>query len=71
VVAVPTFRGDEMIELRLYPIELGWKQPRSQRGTPRIAPEALGRKIIERLADLSRPFGTVIEYEGGIGVWRR
>jgi poly-gamma-glutamate synthesis protein (capsule biosynthesis protein) len=71
VVAVPTFLDNEMIELRLYPIELAWEAPRSQRGTPRIAPEALGRKIIEHLAELSRPFGTRIEYEGGIGVWRR
>jgi poly-gamma-glutamate capsule biosynthesis protein CapA/YwtB (metallophosphatase superfamily) len=71
VVAVADFEGDEVVQIRLYPIELGWKEPRSQRGTPRIAPEALGRKIIEHLADLSRPFGTEISYEGGIGVWRR
>lgn len=71
VVAVSTFEGDELVELRLYPIELGWKAPRSQRGTPRLAPEPLGRKIIEHLGELSRPFGTEIRYEGGVGVWRR
>lgn len=71
IVAVADFEGDEVVGLRLYPIELGWKQPRSQRGTPRLAPEALGRKIIEHLAELSRPFGTEIRYENGIGVWRR
>ena len=71
VVAVAEFEGDEVIEIRLYPIELGWKAPRSQRGTPRIAPEELARKIIEHLAELSAPFGTRIDYEGGIGVWRR
>jgi poly-gamma-glutamate capsule biosynthesis protein CapA/YwtB (metallophosphatase superfamily) len=71
VVAVADFEGDEVVEIRLYPIELGWKAPRSQRGDPRIAPEALGRKIIEHLAELSAPFGTSIDYEDGIGVWRR
>ena len=71
VVAVADFEGEEVVQIRLYPIELGWKEPRSQRGTPRLAPEALGRKIIEHLAELSRPFGTEIEYEGGVGVWRR
>ena len=71
VVAVADFEGDEVVEIRLYPIELGWKAPRSQRGTPRIAPEALGRKIIEHLAELSAPLGTSIRYEDGIGVWRR
>ena len=71
VVAVADFEGDELVEMRFYPIELGWKEPRSQRGTPRIAPEESGRRIIEHLADLSRPFGTEISYENGIGVWRR
>jgi poly-gamma-glutamate synthesis protein (capsule biosynthesis protein) len=71
VVAIADFEGDEVVQLRLYPIELGWKEPRSQRGTPRLAPEALGRRIIEHLAELSRPFGTEIRYENGIGVWRR
>jgi poly-gamma-glutamate capsule biosynthesis protein CapA/YwtB (metallophosphatase superfamily) len=71
VVAVADFAGDELVELRLYPIELGWQQPRSQRGTPRLAPEPSGRKIIEHLAELSRPFGTEIAYEDGMGVWRR
>jgi len=71
VVAVSRFEGDELVELRLYPIELGWRAPRSQRGTPRMAPEPLGRKIIEHLAELSEPFGTVIVYENGVGIWRK
>ena len=71
VLAVTTFEGDEVTEIRLYPIELGWRADRSQRGTPRLAPDALGRKIIEHLAALSEPFGTRIVYEDGTGVWRR
>lgn len=70
VVAVPTFKGTELVELKLYPIDMAQKAPRSQRGTPRMADEATGRKIIETLARLSAPFGTSIVYEGGIGVWR-
>ena len=71
VVAVVTFQGTEASEIRFYPVELGWKQPRSQRGTPRLAPPELGRKIIAHLAELSRPLGTEISYEDGIGIWRR
>jgi len=71
VVAVPTFQGKELVELRLYPIDLGQKMPRSQRGTPRLADAETGRTIIARLAELSAPFGTDIRYENGIGVWRR
>jgi poly-gamma-glutamate synthesis protein (capsule biosynthesis protein) len=70
VVAVPTFQGQRLMELKLYPIELGHKAPRSQRGTPRLADEATGRKIIERLAQMSKPLGTTIIYQNGIGVWR-
>lgn len=71
VVAVPEFDGREVVEIKLYPIDLGQTRPRSQRGTPRLADEATGRKIIQRLADLSAPFGTVIRWEDGIGVWRK
>lgn len=70
VVAVPHFRGREVTEIRLHPIDLAQKAPRSQRGTPRIADAATGRTIIERLAQLSQPFGTTITYENGIGIWR-
>lgn len=70
VVAVPTFKGTQLIDLKLYPIELGHRAPRSQRGTPRLADEATGRKIIDRLAKMSAPLGTTIVHENGVGVWR-
>lgn len=70
VVAVPTFEGNQLVDLKLYPIDLGQTAPRSQRGTPRLATEETGRKIIDRLARLSAPFGTTIVYEDGVGVWR-
>ncbi len=69
VIVMATFRGNAVEELRFHPIELGWEMPRSQRGNPRIAPEPLGREIIEHLAELSAPYGTKIRYENGIGVW--
>jgi poly-gamma-glutamate synthesis protein (capsule biosynthesis protein) len=70
VVAVPVFRGHQLIAMKLYPIDIGHKLPRPQRGTPRLAEGALAEKIIDRLATLSEPFGTRIELENGIGVWR-
>jgi len=69
VLAVPTFKGTQLQSLKLYPIDLGQKAPRSQRGTPRLADEATGRKIIERLARQSALFGTTIKYEDGTGAW--
>ncbi|MBI4541154.1 MAG: CapA family protein [Gemmatimonadetes bacterium] len=70
VIAVPVFRGSSMIELKLYPVDLGQHAARPQRGTPRLADEAMGRKIIDEMARLSARYGTSIVYEGGIGVWR-
>ena len=70
VVAVPTFEGRRVSQIALYPIDLGQKAPRSQRGTPRLADDATGRTIIERLIRLSSELGTTIRYEKGIGVWQ-
>jgi poly-gamma-glutamate synthesis protein (capsule biosynthesis protein) len=69
IVAVPTFRGTQLVDLKLYPIDLGQKEPRSQRGTPRLADVTTGRKIIERLAQQAAAFGTKITFENGIGAW--
>ncbi len=67
VVAVPTFRNRELAELALYPISLGFGQPRQIRGRPLMADPDLGRKIIGDLQRLSAPFGTEIEMRRGVG----
>ncbi|MFB3855471.1 MAG: CapA family protein [Vicinamibacterales bacterium] len=69
VVAVPEFVGDRVIRIKLYPVDMGFSMPRSQKGTPRLADTELGRKIIERMAAMSKIYGTAISFEGGIGVW--
>ncbi len=71
VIAVPTFSKGKLAELKLYPIELNQKAHRSQRGTPRLAYGEKAEKIIKRLAKLSEPLGTRIEFKDGIGVWVR
>lgn len=68
-VALAVFNSEKALEeIRLYPISLGFGRPRTQRGRPLFAGEALGKAIIQRLADLSAPFGTKITYSDGIGV---
>jgi poly-gamma-glutamate capsule biosynthesis protein CapA/YwtB (metallophosphatase superfamily) len=68
VVAVPRFVGKRMTELKLYPISLGYKKPRPQRGWPMLAEPELSRKIIDDLKKFSAPFGTNIEFRDGIGI---
>ena len=68
VVAVPRFVGKRMTELKLYPISLGYKKPRPQRGWPMLAEPELSRKIIDDLKKFSAPFGTNIEFRDGVGI---
>ncbi len=68
-VAVSRFGADGRVaEIRLYPIELRRTARLADRGTPRLAPPDLARTVLERLRDLSAPFGTVVEIQGSVGV---
>ncbi|MGH9334694.1 MAG: CapA family protein, partial [Vicinamibacteria bacterium] len=67
---VPVFAGQALVELKLHPISLGFGKPRQVRGRPMFADETLSRKIIADLERLSKPFGTTVEYEDGVGVVR-
>ncbi|MGH9368199.1 MAG: CapA family protein [Thermoanaerobaculia bacterium] len=66
-VAVTRWSGGRLAALELHPISLGFSLPRSQRGRPMLAGPELSRKILERLARLSQPFGTRIEFADGVG----
>lgn len=68
VVAMPTFIGGELSSIKLYPISLGFGEPRTVRGRPKLASPELGKKIIDDLIRLSEPYGTKVEYRSGIGV---
>ena len=52
-----------MTKLELLPIELGFDLPASREGLP--AP-AEGTAILERLAQMSAPYGTKFEIKDGI-----
>jgi signal transduction histidine kinase len=66
-VAVPRFRGEQLTELALHPITLGFGKSRSVRGRPMAAEGALGQKILEDLVRLSAPMGTKITIRNGVG----
>ena len=68
VIAMPRFTGEQLTELKLYPITLGFKKPRQQRGRPMFAGPELSRKIIDDVAKFSAPFGTKVEFRDGIGI---
>lgn len=68
VVAVGEFRERRLEGLKLYPITLQPGLPRAERGMPVLAGAEQGRRIIEGLANLSKPFGTRISFQDGVGV---
>lgn len=70
VIAVPCWRSKKLIAIKLYPITLGYGKIRTVRGRPLFADLDLSRKIIGDLKRLSKPFGTKIDFQDGIGVVR-
>lgn len=71
IVAVSRFSGDRLVEVRLHPVELRYESERmAHRGIPETAPPEVGRRILERLQELSAPLGTRMAIEGSVGVIR-
>ena len=70
VIAVPTWQGDQLASIELYPISLGYGKSRTIRGRPMFADSELSKKIIDDLKEASEPYGTEIEFKDGIGVVR-
>ena len=65
---IPYFEMEdgELTHLELFPIELGFGEPRYRLGNPRFCAD---KGIIERLAEMSAPYGTEISVgENGIGI---
>ena len=62
-----TFEGGKVVAVDLFPLALGFDEPPYRRGTPRLArgPEACA--ILEHLAQLSAPYGTVVDIGGEVG----
>ncbi len=68
LVAQPIFEGGVLKEVRLHIADLGYGQPRHRSGRPILADAELTRSALERLARLSKSYGTEIQIEDGFGV---
>jgi poly-gamma-glutamate capsule biosynthesis protein CapA/YwtB (metallophosphatase superfamily) len=65
------FEGGKLVEVRLYPADLGQdRRPISKMGNPSAASPEMARRVLEKVRTLSKPFGTEIAVENGIGVIR-
>jgi poly-gamma-glutamate synthesis protein (capsule biosynthesis protein) len=70
VIAVSRFEAGRVAEIRLHPIDLGYGRRLPDSGVPRLASKAQGRPILERLSEISAPYGTRIAVERNVGVIR-
>ncbi|MFC1816122.1 CapA family protein [Thermodesulfobacteriota bacterium] len=68
VCVVCKYNSGKLKQIILYPVDLGYGRPRSQRGRPMLADSENGERIITRLQRLSKEFGTEIIYREGCGV---
>ncbi|MER9083151.1 CapA family protein, partial [Mesorhizobium sp. M0895] len=70
IVTVSRFEQNQLAELQLYPIELGYSKRFANRGVPQLVTGPQAKAILERLQKLSEPFGTGIAIENDIGFIR-
>jgi hypothetical protein len=70
IVAVSKYEKGRVCEIRLYPVDLGYGMRLTQSGIPRTASPTVGRSILERLQQISRPYDTEIVIEDNVGVIR-
>ena len=55
---------EEVLDISLHPIDLGWGKPHYSRGLPRLTSKI---EILEKLKELSAAYGTEITVESGVG----
>lgn len=70
VVAVCRWEKGQVAEVRLYPVDLGYGERLTSSGTPRLASPQLSKEILTRLQRISKPYGTRIDIESGVGIIR-
>lgn len=68
VFAVVNYERDVLVNITLYPLDLGFEKPASQRGRPVLAGPEMGGRILDRMKRLSAKFGTDIRIQNNTGI---
>ena len=65
------FEAGKLVEARIHPADLGLDhRPTSKAGNPTTPTPEIARRILEKVQQLSKPFGTNVAIENGVGVIR-
>jgi poly-gamma-glutamate synthesis protein (capsule biosynthesis protein) len=70
VIAVSRFEHGKVAEVRLYAVDLGFTAKGVNQGIPRLASPAVAKTVLEELQRLSKPYGTTLAIEDGVGIIR-
>jgi poly-gamma-glutamate capsule biosynthesis protein CapA/YwtB (metallophosphatase superfamily) len=70
VLPIVEFEDRKLKSIELHPLTLGYRQPPTERGIPRLAEGELATEILDWMKELSEAYGTTIEIEDGVGMVR-
>jgi poly-gamma-glutamate capsule biosynthesis protein CapA/YwtB (metallophosphatase superfamily) len=69
LLATSRYEGGRLVEVRLYPVDLGgYGRPSSDMGIPLTPSPEMANLILSEVQALSQPFGTKIDIENNVGV---
>ncbi len=66
--AICEFAERKLKEIRIYPIDQGFGRPRPQRGRPLLAEGEVAERVLDRVARLSKRYGTNVAVRNGVGL---
>jgi poly-gamma-glutamate capsule biosynthesis protein CapA/YwtB (metallophosphatase superfamily) len=65
------YENGQLAEVKIYPVDLGLTfRPGSQLGTPKRPSPEIAKQILDHVVEYSKPFGTKIVIENGVGIIR-
>src|SRR6202453_149893 len=67
-VVVSKFDHNQLSEIRILPVDLGWERRPADRGSPRMASPEIAQQFLQTLQKLSTPYGVNVAIEGNAGV---
>ena len=68
VLPICDWKGGKLRQVRLYPLDMGFKRPWAARGRPMLASGEVKEEVLEVLIRASEHFGTEVRRVDGVGV---
>jgi poly-gamma-glutamate synthesis protein (capsule biosynthesis protein) len=70
IVVRCSYKKGELSDIRVHPIDQGFGRPRPQRGRPMLAEGAVAKRVLGRIAKISKHYGTEMKIANNTGVVR-